>query len=51
MEGRDHVTPDDVRAVAHDALRHRVRLTFEAQADGLSPDDIITQVLERVASA
>ena len=51
LRGRDHVTPDDVRAVAHDCLRHRLILSFEANADGLTPDDILSRLLEQVAVA
>jgi MoxR-like ATPase len=51
LQGRDHVVPDDVRAVAHDCLRHRVQLSYEANAEGLSANDVIDTVLERVAVA
>lgn len=51
LRGRDHVTPDDVRAIAHDCLRHRLILSFEANADGLTPDDILSRLLEQVAVA
>ena len=49
--GRDHVTPDDIQAVAHDCLRHRLMLTYEASADGVSPDQVIDEVLQKVAVA
>jgi MoxR-like ATPase len=48
LEGRGYVTPDDVKAVALDVLRHRVLLTFEAQADERSSDVIIRQILATV---
>lgn len=48
---RDHVTPDDLRAIAHDCLRHRIILSYEANADGVAPDDIITKILKLVAVA
>ena len=51
LSGRDHVTPDDVRAVVHDGLRHRIILSYEANADGLSADDVINEVLKQVAVA
>jgi MoxR-like ATPase len=51
LAGRDHVTPDDVRAVAHDCLRHRLVLGFEADAQGLTKDDVLNSLLERVAVA
>ena len=49
LNGRAHTTPDDVRAVAHDCLRHRVILSYEALADGVTPDHVITEVLRQVA--
>jgi MoxR-like ATPase len=51
MEGRDVVTPDDIRAVAHDCLRHRIKASFEAQADGVTSDELISRVVELVAVA
>ena len=48
LEGRGFVTPDDVKTVAPDVLRHRVLLTYEAEAEELSPDDILHQLLEHV---
>jgi len=49
LAGRDHVTPDDVRAVVHDCLRHRILLSYEAEADGLTTDDVLRNLLEQVA--
>jgi MoxR-like ATPase len=49
LQGRDHVTPDDVRAIAPDCLRHRLILTYEAAADGIAPDRVIAEVLKKVA--
>jgi len=51
LRGRDHVTPDDIRAVINDCLRHRIILTYEAQADGLTTDDVIAKVVKLVAVA
>ena len=48
LSGRDFVTPEDVHAVVYDVLRHRIILSFEAQASGLSADDIITHLLKIV---
>lgn len=48
LEGRDFVTPDDIHAVVYDVLRHRIILSFEAQADGLTADDVITALLKTV---
>jgi MoxR-like ATPase len=51
LRGRDHVTPDDVRAIVHDCLRHRIILSYEANADGLSADDVINELVKQVAVA
>jgi len=51
LRGRDQVTPDDIRAIINDCLRHRIVLSYEAQADGLTTDDVILQVVEQVAVA
>jgi len=51
LQGRDYVRPDDVQAVAHDVLRHRVLPSYDAQADGIKPDQIIDKVLQLVAVA
>ncbi|MCB9781040.1 MAG: MoxR family ATPase [Alphaproteobacteria bacterium] len=48
LDGRGFVTPDDVKAMAPDVLRHRVLLTYEAEAEGLAADQVIEQVLQRV---
>jgi len=51
LEGRDYVTPEDVQAVAHDCLRHRLSLTYEASADGVHADDVIDEIVKQVAVA
>lgn len=51
LQGRDFVTPDDIRAVAHDVLRHRLILSFEAEASGVTANQVIDTLLESVASA
>ena len=51
LEGRDHVLPDDVRDVAHDCLRHRLTLSYEASADGVSANAVVEQSLQQVAVA
>ncbi len=50
LDGRFNVALDDLAAVARPALRHRLILNFEAQAEGISPDAIVDQVLEAVAA-
>ena len=51
LQGRDFVTPDDIRAVAHDVLRHRLILSFDAEASGVTANQVIDTLLETVASA
>ncbi len=48
LEGRDYVLPEDIHAVVHDVLRHRVILTFEAEAEGITPDSFLDVLLARV---
>ena len=48
MNNRDYVTPDDIKEVAQDVLNHRIILNFEAEADGVSSSEIISQILEKV---
>ena len=49
LKGKDYVTPDDVRAVVHDCLRHRMILSYEANADGISTDHVLDEILKAVA--
>jgi MoxR-like ATPase len=49
LHGRDYTTPDDVRAVLHDVLRHRITPSYEAQSERVSNDDIIDIILGLVA--
>ena len=51
LQGRDYVTPEDVQAVVHDCLRHRVALSYEATASAKSADDVIDEVVRNVAVA
>ena len=48
LEGRDFVTPEDIQSVVYDVLRHRIILSFEAQAEGETTDDVITNLLRLV---
>ena len=48
IERRGYVVPEDVRAIAPDVLRHRIGLTYEAEADGVKADDVVREVLNRV---
>ncbi|MFC3679722.1 AAA family ATPase [Bacterioplanoides pacificum] len=49
LHGRDFVSPDDVQAVLHDVLRHRLLLSFEAEASGMNANKVINQLIQRVA--
>lgn len=48
LDGRSFVTPDDIKDIAHDVLRHRIKVSFEAEAEQVSSDNIISQILELV---
>lgn len=50
LDGRGFVIPEDVKKVAHEVLRHRIILTFEAEANGLNTDKVIDFVLEKINS-
>ncbi|MCW9025183.1 MAG: MoxR family ATPase [Gammaproteobacteria bacterium] len=49
LAGRDFVAPEDIQAMAHDVLRHRIILSFEAEAEGISPDRFIDELISRIA--
>jgi len=51
LDGRDTVLPDDVRAVCHCIFRHRLKLSYDASADGVSANDVIDEILKLVAVA
>lgn len=48
LNNREFALPEDIQAVAHEVLRHRILLTFEAQADNVKSDDIIEQIIAKV---
>ena len=48
LDQRDFVSPDDIQAIAFDVLRHRVILSYEAEADGITPDNFIHELVARV---
>ncbi len=48
LAGRDYVSPEDIHAIAHNVLRHRVLLSFEAEAEGITSDNLINELLNRV---
>jgi MoxR-like ATPase len=47
-EGRFNVSYEDIRVAAHNALRHRILLNFEGEAEGIRTDEVITEILESV---
>lgn len=49
MRGKDFVTPVDIAYIAKELMRHRIVLTYEAEAEGITTDEIIQKVLETVA--
>jgi len=49
LNEKDYVDPDDVRQVVCDVLRHRINLSYEAQADGITSDDVINEIIKQVA--
>lgn len=49
LAGRDFVTPEDIHAIIHDVLRHRLLLTFEAEAEGIASEQLIDELLKWVA--
>ena len=48
LKGRGYVIPEDIRAVCHDVMRHRIGLSYEAEANNITADDVITNVLDKV---
>lgn len=48
LQGRDHVIPEDVKAFAHEVLRHRILMTFEALADGVTSDQVVDSIVQAV---
>jgi MoxR-like ATPase len=48
IKRRGYVIPEDVRAIAHDVLRHRLGLTYEAEAANVTPDEIVSKILNKV---
>lgn len=48
LNGRGYVIPEDVRSVCHDVLRHRIGLSYEAEANNITADDVVTDILDAV---
>ena len=50
LNGRGYVTPDDVRSIAHSVLRHRIGLTYEAEAENITTENVIDQILQKTST-
>lgn len=48
LNGRDYVTPDDIKAIVYDVLRHRILISYEAEAEDMTVEDIISDILDKV---
>ncbi|MDE7380545.1 MAG: ATPase, partial [Muribaculaceae bacterium] len=48
LQGRGYVIPEDVRAVCYDVIRHRIGLSYEAEANNITADEIITEIINKV---
>jgi MoxR-like ATPase len=48
LRKRGYVIPEDIRAIAHDVMRHRIGLTYEAEAENITSEDIINEILNSV---
>jgi MoxR-like ATPase len=48
LKKRAYIIPEDVRAICHDVLRHRIGLTYEAEAENINTETIITEILNKV---
>ncbi len=51
LDGRDYVSPEDVQQLAHETMRHRILLTYQAEADGITVDQVIDELLAKVPVA
>ena len=49
LQGRDYVNPEDIHQVIYDVFRHRLLLSFDAEAQNMSPDDVISHIVHKVA--
>ncbi|MBT4838168.1 MAG: MoxR family ATPase [Methylococcales bacterium] len=49
LDNRDYVTPEDIQSLCFDVLRHRIILSYEAQAEGITPDRFISELISRIA--
>jgi MoxR-like ATPase len=49
LHQRDFVTPEDIQNIAYDVLRHRLIMSYEAEAEGITPDRFIKELISRIA--
>ena len=49
LRGRGYVIPEDVRAICHDVLRHRIGLSYEAEANNISAEEVVSEILDKIA--
>lgn len=49
LRGRGYVIPEDVRAICHDVLRHRIGLSYEAEANNISADEVVSEIIDKIA--
>ena len=49
LDGRDFVAPEDVQAIVHDVMRHRLILNYEAEAEGITADTVVNELIQRIA--
>jgi MoxR-like ATPase len=48
IKRRGYVIPEDVRAIVHDVLRHRIGITYEAEAENVAPEEIINRIVNEI---
>jgi len=48
MQGRGYITPEDIKSIGYDVLRHRIMPSYEAEAEEVSSEDMIKKIFERV---
>ncbi|MCC6276107.1 MAG: MoxR family ATPase [Leptospiraceae bacterium] len=48
IDGRENVTPEDIKSISHNVLRHRIILTYHADAEGITTDQVITEILKKI---
>jgi MoxR-like ATPase len=49
MNGRGYVTPEDIKSIAHSVLRHRIGLSYEAEAENITSENVVDEILGKVS--